>query len=157
LDGKLINTFPGHKDSIFEVNVSNLDQMIVSASGDSTVKFWNLNGNKVKTLTEHHGRVRAVSFSPNYKIIASASEDGTIKIWTKDGELIDTLEGRSAILDISFSPDGNKIVAAHKKNLSLWNLNLDQLLPQSCHWLNFYLKNNSSDQDRQLCPNLTVK
>ncbi|MCB8779622.1 TIR domain-containing protein [Planktothrix agardhii 1032] len=152
LDGKLINTFPGHKDSIFEVNVSNLDQMIVSASRDSTVNLWNLNGNKVKTLTEHHGKVRAVSFSPNYKMIASASEDGTIKIWTKDGELIDTLEGRSAILDISFSPDGNKIVAAHQKNLSLWNLNLDELLPQSCHWLKFYLENNSSDQERQLCP-----
>lgn len=123
----------------------------MSASADSTVNLWNFSGQNVKTLIGHHGQVRAVEFSPNYQMIASGSADGTIKLWTKDGKLIDTLNGGSGILDISFSPDGKKIVAAHHKNLTIWNLDLDELLSQSCHWLDSYWKYNGSKQNLQLC------
>ena len=135
LDGKKLKTFSGHQGSIVQASFSAQNQMIASASTDSTVKIWQIDGKELATLSGHNGSVRAVSFSPNHEMIASASVDGTVKIWTKDGKLIDTIEGTSAILDVSFSPDGTKIVVANGQEVRLWNLEQDELLPQGCQWI----------------------
>jgi WD40 repeat protein len=40
---------------------------LATASGDNTVKLWNLQGEELKTLKGHSNRVNSVSFSPDGK------------------------------------------------------------------------------------------
>ena len=47
----LINTLNGHKKGVWDVAFSPVDRLLVSASGDKTVKVWNIgNGTCVATL-----------------------------------------------------------------------------------------------------------
>ena len=60
--------------------------MIASASFDTTVKLWRLDGTLLQTL-QHRDVVNKVSFSPDGQMIASASNDKTVKLWSLDGTL----------------------------------------------------------------------
>jgi WD40 repeat protein len=56
-------------------------------------------------------------------------------------------------LSLSFSPDSQTIASASQDNrVILWNLDLDELVLEGCHWLQDYLANNPNQKsDRQLC------
>jgi WD40 repeat protein len=55
---------------------------LVSASGDGTLKVWDVQtGQEALTLKAHMREVTSVTFSPDGKRLASASGDGTVKVW----------------------------------------------------------------------------
>ena len=55
---------------------------LASASGDRTVKLWDVaTGKERTTLRGHEGMVYAVAFSPDGKALASVSGDNTVKLW----------------------------------------------------------------------------
>ncbi|MEM7590193.1 MAG: CHAT domain-containing protein [Cyanobacteria bacterium P01_A01_bin.83] len=72
----------GHAGSIWDLAISPDGTKLASASGDYTVKVWELEtGKLIETLTGHLGEIRTVAFSPNGKILASAGDDWEIKLW----------------------------------------------------------------------------
>ncbi|NEP53302.1 MAG: hypothetical protein F6K65_32665, partial [Moorea sp. SIO3C2] len=100
-----------------------------------------------------------VRFSPKGKILATSSWDNQVQLWRFDDTLIKTLKaGEHRVTNLSWSHDGTALaVASEDGTVAIWNLNLDDLLDKSCHWLRNYLQNNPEvrESDRQLCQLIT--
>jgi WD40 repeat protein len=57
-------------------------RLAVSASGDGTLKVWDLaTGSEMRSLAGHTDPVKGVAVSENGKLAISASEDWTLKVW----------------------------------------------------------------------------
>ncbi|MBX3349791.1 MAG: PD40 domain-containing protein, partial [Nitrospira sp.] len=75
-------TLTGHKGWVRNLVVSPDGKVLVSASDDQTIKFWDLStGRNFRTLKGHSGPVRGLAFSPDGTRLASASWDRTVKLW----------------------------------------------------------------------------
>lgn len=112
-----------HSDVVYGVSFSPDGQTIASASGDHTVKLWNLDGSLRKTLEGHRDEVRQIKFSPDGNTLASASADRTVKLWNSDGTFRQTLAGHTnTVYSIAFSPD-NEIIASASIDgtIKLWD------------------------------------
>ncbi|MEH2278311.1 MAG: AAA-like domain-containing protein, partial [Nostoc sp.] len=120
------NRLEGHSNSVFSVVFSPDGKTLASASGDNTIKLWNLDtGKEITTLKGHRNWVTSVVFSPDGKTLASASADRTIKLWNLDtGKEITTLKGhRNWVRSVVFSPDGKTLAStSFDKTIKLWNL-----------------------------------
>ncbi|MFN6539489.1 MAG: eIF2A-related protein [Nostoc sp. EkiNYC01] len=116
------NRFDGHISGVNSVIFSGDRSLIASASADTTIKLWRLDGTLVKTLSGHEDVVNSISFSPDSQIIASASQDKTVKLWNQEGQQLATLLGHQAVVNsVSFSPDGQLIASASTdKTIKLW-------------------------------------
>jgi WD40 repeat protein len=89
--------------------------MLASASGDKTVKLWEMaTGKERATLRGHAQAVMSVAFSPDGKTLASASGDKTIKLWDMaTSKARATLQGHSeAVYSVAFSPNGKTLASA---------------------------------------------
>ncbi|WP_413163680.1 AAA family ATPase [Capilliphycus salinus ALCB114379] len=142
-DGTRLKTLRGHCQSVqqteecigvYEVSFSPNGSILASASGDRTVKLWNVQtGKEIGTLKGHNSDVLGVSFSPDGQTIASSSRDRTVKLWNKDGAILQTFSGhKHDVWTVSYSPDSEMIASASSDNMvKLWDRNsnpLDQIL-----------------------------
>ncbi|WP_437282533.1 TIR domain-containing protein [Sorangium sp. So ce375] len=125
-------TLAGHSDRVKACAVGPDGQRIVSASGDETLKVWNLaTGQLLSTLEGHSNTVVACAISPDGQRIVSASDDETLKVWDlATGQLLSTLQGHSGrVRACALSPDGQRIVSASSdETLKVWDLATGQLL-----------------------------
>jgi WD40 repeat protein len=99
--------------------------------------------------------VARARFSPTGKVLATIGWDNRVQLWRLDDTLIKTLETDDRrVTSISWSHDGKALaVATQDKVVTVWNLDLDDLLHKGCRWLQDYLENNPKvrESDRNLC------
>ncbi|WP_254173986.1 nSTAND1 domain-containing NTPase [Planktothrix pseudagardhii] len=114
----------GHEKLITNVIFSPDNQVIATASWDTTVKLWKRNGTLITTL-KHDDSVESVSFSPNSQFIVSGSHDKNLYIWNPRGDLLKKIKAHDAeIYDVAFSPNGQLIASASQDNkIKLWQPN----------------------------------
>ena len=78
-------TLEGHSEAVLSVAFSPNGEKLASASGDTTVRMWDLNTEcPLVTCEGHKGWVLFVAFSPDNTTLASAGMDNNILIWNAD-------------------------------------------------------------------------
>lgn len=111
--GGEIQTLEGHQGPVLAVALSADGHTAVSASGDQTLKVWDLrSGALLRTLEGHQGSVWAVALSQDGHTAVSASKDRTLKVWDLGtGFVICTFRCEGPTYAVSVTAEGHTIVA----------------------------------------------
>ncbi len=116
----------GHTARVWSVIATPDSRLAISASGDSTLKVWDLETLKeVTTLMGHTSLVRSVTVTPNGRFAISASDDSTLKVWDLETwKEVTTLKGHNSwVLSVTVTPDGRFAVSASDDStLKVWDL-----------------------------------
>lgn len=124
-DWHLQKVFRGHTCGVQCVGFSHDGKLIVSGSGDRTVRLWNMQTGRaiLCPLSGHNDLVFTVAFSPNDLRIASGSDDRTVRIWdVETGTTVLRFDKHTrSIWSVAFSPDGSKVVSSDdSRHVLMW-------------------------------------
>ena len=77
----------GHEGDVNHCQWSPVDDMLVSASGDGTVKVWKTDseGKKIspfQSLKGHTYYVNSCMYNVSGDLLASSASDGTVRLWS---------------------------------------------------------------------------
>ena len=113
--GKMLLTLAGHTDWVMDVAFSPDSKRLVTASGDSTAKVWEVASGRdaINPLRPRH-RVPTARFSKDGTRLVTASLDGMAKVWdAATGRTLLTLAGHTGpVRDAAVSPDGTRVATA---------------------------------------------
>jgi hypothetical protein len=111
---RLIFTYRGHSDAVYDVAWSPDGKRIASCSKDTTVQVWDASdGGHVLTYRGHTADVYTAVWSPDGKHIASCSKDTTVQVWdAADGSHVFTYRGhKDQVVSVAWSPDGTRLAS----------------------------------------------
>ncbi|KAF9967996.1 hypothetical protein BGZ70_007280 [Mortierella alpina] len=136
--GEMLKTLVGHRAAVNAVQFSpesaapsplpGSPRVVVSASGDKSIKIWSLEtGECLRTLEGHTRGIACIQFEGN--VIVSGSSDKTIKIWdiTK-GECVKTLIGHEGLVRTLQFSGGRIISGSYDETLKIWEQESGRLL-----------------------------
>jgi len=121
--------FEGHQQEVYSVQFSQDSRLIISSSGDKTVRIWNMDGVNLKVLTvndpSNNEAFTSVAISPNRQLVAAGSLHMVVYIWNvATGGLLERLEGhQDGVYSVAFTQDGKGLVSGGlDKTLKYWDV-----------------------------------
>jgi WD40 repeat protein len=79
----LERTIEAHDESIWAVAFDASGRIVVSGSGDTTLRFWSTEtGEPLGRCVGHESRIYGVACHPRLPLVLSASRDGCLKLWS---------------------------------------------------------------------------
>jgi WD40 repeat protein len=115
-EGKETKNIPGHSGPVTAVAYTPKGDLLISASADKTVRVWDAAGN-AKTKLDHTGTVQSLALNKEGTKVAAGGDDKLIQTWTiADGKPAGTITTPAEARGISFSADGNRLIAAGVDN-----------------------------------------
>jgi small GTP-binding protein len=116
----------GHTDIVWGVAVTPDGKTVVSGSGDTTLKVWDLETGKCRATFEGHTDVVwSVVVTPDGKTVISGSGDKTLKVWDLEtGKCRATFRDHARdVYGLAVTPDGKTVVSGSwDKTLKVWDL-----------------------------------
>jgi uncharacterized protein YgiM (DUF1202 family) len=102
-------TLSGHQGEIFGLAFDSSNQLLASASGDQSIRLWDVQTGRLHTILKGHtAPVRTLAFSPKGNFLASGASDKTTRVWDvetgKEAASFSSIFGN--IRAVAFSPDG---------------------------------------------------
>ncbi|KAJ1979963.1 hypothetical protein H4R35_001309 [Dimargaris xerosporica] len=129
VNNQCICVLKGHTSKVWDLCSSYSQTMLASASGDRTVKVWDIRDGSdcvcTATLTGHDGDVYSVDYHPRNPQIASCGYDKTIRLFdVTTGILLKAFTGHElSVSQTVFNPLGNLIVSGSKdKTIKFWDI-----------------------------------
>ena len=124
--GAVVRSFGGHRDIVYDAELSPDGGTLATAGYDRSVKLWKVaDGSLLRSIDVHTAAVFDVAWHPGGKLLGSASADETVKLWRAgDGLRLDTLNQPEAeVAAVAFTPDGRHVVAAGRdKRIYAWKI-----------------------------------
>ncbi|HEU4730896.1 MAG TPA: WD40 repeat domain-containing protein, partial [Kofleriaceae bacterium] len=128
----LIRDLIGHSGAIYACSMTVDGRYVLSASGDHTVKEWDLeSGRAVATFEGHAGIVKACAVTPDGRRMVSASDDSTLKVWDlANRKVLRTLTGHTDKVNAcAVTCDGRYVVSASDdQTLKAWELESGRIM-----------------------------
>eukprot|EP01080_Neovahlkampfia_damariscottae_P001744 gene1744-513_t len=136
-NGEKINTLYGHESRIWDLNCSKKSKLLASASGDSTIKIWNINTNlfeekkekRIKNIqtikNEEKYDFYSVKIHPDEKHLIGSGYDSIINLYDiETGSLVQNFKGHdSSIASVLFNSYGNLIISGSKDaTIKFWDI-----------------------------------
>ncbi|GFV28662.1 hypothetical protein TNCV_3986121 [Trichonephila clavipes] len=100
--GKMLHKIIAHSDVIYDLDWSEDDERLLSASADYCVKLWNTKSWNLSSTFIHPSFVYSAKFQPALKnILVTGCYDHVIRVWTynKTVQLLQELEGHNAAVN----------------------------------------------------------
>jgi hypothetical protein len=124
--GKVLQSFAGHRDLLYDAELSPDEKVLATAGYDRSIKLWNAaDGTLLASIDVHNGAVYDLAWHPSGKMLGSASADETIKLWrASDGVRLDTLsQPQGEMTGVAFTPDGGRVIGVGRdKRIHVWKL-----------------------------------
>ena len=124
--GKNIMSFGGHRDLLYDAELSPDEATLATAGYDRSVKLWSVaDGSLQRSIDVHNAAVFDLAWHPTGNVLASASADETVKLWrAADGVRLDTLgQPQGEVASVAFTTDGSHVLAAGRdKRIHMWRL-----------------------------------
>ena len=128
----LIRTMTGHAGTVNGVAITPDGPRAVSASGDHSLKLWDLeSGRELRTFQGHTDVIWWVTVTPDGELVLSASQDRTVRIWgLESGRLIRTLEGhRDTVWAVAVTSNARTAVSVSQDGtLARWSVDSGQIV-----------------------------
>ena len=124
--GQVVRSFAGHRDLLYDADLSPDEATLATAGYDRSIKLWNAaDGSLLRSIDVHNGPVYDLAWHPSGKMFASASADETVKLWrASDGVRLDTLsQPEGEMTGVAFPPDGGHVLGVGRdKRIYAWRL-----------------------------------
>lgn len=124
-------TFSDSMASVYSVAISADGQIVLTGSGDGTVRLWDVaTGEIIHRLDGHTSIVSSVAFSPDIlTTILTGSFDSTTRLWFQ-GELLHILEGHTdSVTEAIYMPDGQTVLTGSSDGTArLWDVTTGELI-----------------------------
>jgi WD40 repeat protein len=119
-----------HENSVFKV-IHGPDGVLMSASRDAHLKFWNHDGEEIESIVAHMYAINDICFSPDSLLFATCSMDKSIKLWDyKKRKLLKVIDKArhaghgTSVNKLLWTTFNNYIVScSDDRTLSVWDIN----------------------------------